>query len=106
MTIPFWEAHPDAPYATLLRLIETYCHPEAYNDVYDDLKEAVRLPGHSPDFDVFKDELRRALEHPDELPEGALYDSAKYSERSGEDFLAQLWRDLYPGEPLPSAEPH
>ncbi|HEY3684231.1 MAG TPA: alpha/beta fold hydrolase [Streptosporangiaceae bacterium] len=102
MTDRFWQDVPDAPFATLLRLIETYCHPEVYNEAIDDLKEAVELPGHSPVFDVFKDELCRALEHPGELPEGALRDAAQYSDRSDEDFLAQLWREIYPGEPLPT----
>jgi hypothetical protein len=105
MTDRFWEAHPGARYATLLRIIETYCHAEVYNDMFDDLKEAVRLAGHEPVFDVFKDELRRAIEHPGELPEGALDDSAQYPDPSDEEFLVRLWRDLYPHEAVPALRP-
>jgi len=98
----FWQYEPDAPFATLLRLVETYCHPEAYDEAYEDFQEAVALPSHDPVFDRFKEELREAIRDPAQVPEGALFRAAVYDDGSAERFLARLWRDLYPDEPLPS----
>ena len=56
----YWQDHPDAPFALLMEIVETYCHPE-----------------------------------------GALARATEYEDGSQEKFLARLWRDLYPDEPLP-----
>lgn len=103
MEYRFWAEDHDAPWATLLRIVETYCHPEAYDEAYEDLQAVVARPTHKPIFDRFKEELREAIRDPGQVPEGALSQAAQYSDGSPEKFLARLWRDLYPDEPLPTA---
>lgn len=99
----YWQHHPDAPFALLMRVVETYCHPEiATDDAYDELKQVVHMPERDPAFDRFKDELREAIRDPGQLPEGALARAAQYEDGSPEKFLARLWHDLYPNEPLPA----
>lgn len=101
MSDRFWQYEPEAPFATLLSIIETYCHPEAYDEAYDDFKEVVRLPDPGPVFTRFKDELRQAIRDPGRLPDGALFRAAVFADGSDEKFLTRLWRDLYPDEPVP-----
>lgn len=101
MTEPFWREHPDAPFATLLNVVDTYVHPEAYDAAYDDLVSRARDP--DPDDEeirVFKHELKRALADPSQLPKGALFKAASYDDGSDEAFLRRLWRDLYGDEPV------
>lgn len=102
MSDRFWQKNPDAPFALLLRVVETYCHPEAYDEAYDDLKQVVHMPERDPAFDRFKEQLIEAIHDPSRLPEGALFRAAQYDDGSAEKFLARLWRDLYPDEPLPA----
>jgi hypothetical protein len=51
---------------------------------------------------LFKDELRRVLTgdteglHPD-----AIFTAACYGDGTDEAFTRRLWRQLYPGEPVP-----
>ena len=97
----FWQHHPDAPFALLLRKVETYCHPEASDDAYDELKEFVHMPDHDPVFDRFKEQLTEAIRDPSQIPEDALFHAAQYSDGTDEKFLSRLWHDLYPDEPLP-----
>lgn len=99
----YWQNNPDAPFALLLEVVETYCHPEAYDEAYDDLKETVNLPERDPDFDRFKQQLAEAIRNPGQIPNDALYEAAQYDDGSDAKFLARLWRDLYPDESLPSA---
>ncbi|HEY3683907.1 MAG TPA: hypothetical protein VGL93_12740 [Streptosporangiaceae bacterium] len=99
----FWQHEPDAPFATMLSLIETYCHPEAYDEAYEDFQAAVALPAHDPIFDRFKNELRQAIQDPGSVPPGAIDRAAQYDDGSAAKFLARLWHDLYPDEPLPTA---
>ena len=101
MTGRFWQDDPDAPFATLLWMAEAHCHPEADDDAYDALKRLVRRQD-DPDVIRFKEELTAAIRDPGQVPEDALYDAAQFSDGSDEKFLARLWRDLYPGESLPS----
>jgi len=98
----YWQQDPDAPFATLLDLVETYCHPEAYDEAYDDFKVAVHLPERDPIFDRFKEQLAEAIRDPSQVPVDALLRAAVYPDGSAEKFLTRLWRDLYPGEPLPT----
>jgi hypothetical protein len=49
----------------------------------------------------FKDDLRRAIVDPSELPEWELYREVQFDDGSAEKFLRRLWRDLYPDEPVP-----
>lgn len=94
-TVRYWEDHPEAPYATLLSVIETYCHPEAWEGAYDQLKA---LAQHTDDTEmtIFKRELAETIRDPAVLPPGALRVAAEYEDGSATAFLARLWRDLYP----------
>lgn len=99
----FWQYHPDAPFALLLEIVETYCHPEiAADGAYEELKQFVRMPDRDPDFDRFKEQLAEAIREPGRVPEDALFRATVYEDGSDEKFLARLWRDLYPDEPLPT----
>jgi hypothetical protein len=101
LTIPkYWLDDPDAPFAALLRVVHTYCHPEAYDDAYDDLIEWATDPEVSDRFAAFKEQLREALRDPSRLPAGALSTAAQYDDGSDEKFLRRLWRDLY-GDEVP-----
>ena len=97
----YWQDDKDAPFAALMDVIETYCHPEAYDEAYDDFKEVVHMPEHDSIFDRFKEQLIEAIRTPEQLPKGALFRAAPYADGSPEKFLARLWHDLYPDEPLP-----
>ena len=101
MTERFWQDDPDAPFATLLWLVEANCHPEAWDEGYENLQ---RLVKRTDDADVirFRRELTEAIRDPSQIPGGALYRAAQYDDGSDAEFLARLWRDLYPGESLPS----
>lgn len=103
MTRRYWQYEPDAPFATLLGIIEAHCHPEAYDEAYEDLQKVVKRPDRGPVWYEFKDELREAIRDPNQIPAGALRTAAQYDDGSPEKFLARLWRDLYPDEPLPTA---
>jgi hypothetical protein len=97
----YWQRHPDGPFATLIRLAATYCHPEAYDEAYEDLVSRAR--SREPDDEemrVFKAELRRAIADPDQLPDDELFDAVEYDDGSDEKFLRRLWRDLYGDEPV------
>ena len=101
MSAFYWERHPDGPFATLIAVAATYCSPDAYDGAYDDLVRRARSP--EPDDDeirVFKDELRRGLASPAELPHDELSDAVEYDDGSDERFLRRLWRDLYGDEPV------
>lgn len=95
----FWHDDPDAPFAMLLSMVETYCHPEAPADAEEALKRLVKRTD-DPDVIRFKQELREALRDPSQLPEDALFSAAEYSDGSDEAFLRRLWRDLYGDEPV------
>ena len=101
MSIPFWQKDPDAPFATLLSVIAGSCHPEAWEDAYEDLQRIARDHPDTPRMIRFKDELRRVIRDPSLVSRADLSYAAVYSDGSAEKFLARLWRDLYPDEPLP-----
>lgn len=103
MPVPFWETDPDAPFATLLSVVAGCCHPEAWEDAYEDLQRIARDHADTDEMVRFKQELRQAIRDPSQVPDGALYRAAQYADGSDEKFLARLWRDLYPEEPLPRA---
>lgn len=103
MSIPFWQEDPDAPYATLLSVVAGACHPEAWDDAYAELRAIARERAGTPRMIRFKRELGAALRDPAVVPPGELFDAAQYSDGSEAAFLARLWRDLYPDEPLPTA---
>lgn len=92
----FWNREPDAPYATLLRVIERYLHPEHYADI-EMLRDAVTHT-ESDMMRVFKQELREVVRDPGVLPKGALAEAAEYEDGSERAFLDRLWRELYGDE--------
>lgn len=97
----YWRLDSDAPFAALLRIVDTYCHPEAGGE--ESYEELIDLARHTDEFEEmrrFKEELRRALLG-DRPPENALYVAAQFGDGSDEAFLRRLWHDLYPNEPLP-----
>ncbi|MEV5709983.1 hypothetical protein [Actinoallomurus sp. NPDC052274] len=101
MSETFWRKHPDSPFATLVRIAATYCHPEADEDVYDDLKLRARSDT-TEEMNAFKQQLRVAILHPQDVPQSELSHEVQYDDGSPEKFLRRLWRDLYPGEPVPA----
>lgn len=101
MTINYyWKRHPDARFSTLLRMVSTHCHPEAYDEAYEDLVELARDPNPPDEERVFKDELREAVADPGQLPRGALFTAAEYGYGGDDAFLRRLWHDLYGDEPV------
>lgn len=103
MTRSWWLQEPDTPFATLLSIVQGYCHPEAYDEAYEDLQKLVKSPTRGPVWYRFKEELIAAIRDPDQIPDGDLGKAAQYDDGSPEKFLARLWHDLYPDEPLPTA---
>lgn len=102
----YWFDDRAAPYSTLLRIVDTYCHPEVRHDNYESLIRRAQNPSaDDAEIRTFKDELTRLLEgdlahlHPQALTTATWYD-----EDSDEEFLQKLWQDLYPDEPVPSPE--
>jgi hypothetical protein len=100
MNKPFWRVHPEARFATLIRVSRNYCHPEAYEGAYESLKRLARRDD-KDEMRVFKAELGQALENPADIPADELYEAVQYDDGSDEAFLRRLWRDLYPDEPVP-----
>lgn len=101
MTAPFWQEHPDAPFATLLSVVSGTCHPEAWEDAYEDLQRIARDHPDTPKMIRFKEELRTAIREPSRAPHAELAEAAEYDDGSAEKFLARLWHDLYPDERAP-----
>lgn len=97
MVDAFWRRDRDAPYATLLAVIESHVHPEA--DQLPLLQQAARRDD-VPRMRVFKDELRQVMRDPGVLPDGALFLAAAYEDGSDRAFLDNLWRELYGDEPV------
>jgi hypothetical protein len=92
----YWARNPHGPFATLIGVAATYCHPEAYDGAYEDL--AARARSAAPDDEeihVFRAELREALADPGQLPDNELFKAVQFSDGSNEAFLRRLWRDLY-----------
>src|SRR5258708_5982195 len=96
----YWAQHPDDPFATLIAVAATYCHPEAYDHAYEDLIARAQSPRPGDDeIRVFKDELQAALADPGRLPGDELFKAVDYGDGSDERFLRRLWRDLYDNQP-------
>jgi hypothetical protein len=101
LTIPkYWLEDHDAPFAELLRVVQTQCHPETYDYAYEDLVEWAGDPEVEERLAPFKEQLRQALRDPSQVPAGALWTAACYDDGSDEKFLRRLWRDLY-GDEVP-----
>lgn len=100
----YWEDDDDGPYATLLRIVETYCHPSAWDGAYDQLRTRARdggRGGNGAEMRVFKRELAELIRDPLLLPSHLLGIAADYDDGSDLAFLHRLWRDLYGDEPMP-----
>lgn len=102
----YWLDDPDAPFATLLDLLETYLEPEGPD--YEGLQQLARDPASYNAEDTmrkFKEQLREALADTSQIPgEETLHSVAHFVEGNDERFLRRLWRDLYPGEPVPGGD--
>jgi hypothetical protein len=97
----YWAKNPEGPFATLIAVAATYCHPEAYDGAYQDLVD--RAHSAEPDDEeirTFKTELREALADPGRLPGDELFKAVDYGDGSDERFLRRLWDDLYGDEPI------
>jgi hypothetical protein len=97
----YWRNNPDAPFSVLLDTVEAHCHPETYDEAYDDLISRARNPEGDVAIQRFKEQLSAALTDVHAVPEDALFNAAQYDDGSDEAFLRRLWRDLYPDEPVP-----
>ncbi len=95
----YWNRHPDGPFATLVRIAASYLHPET--DEPESLKRRAQRDD-DQEMQVFKAELREAIQHPDQVPRAELSKNVQYEDGSTEAFLRRLWTDLYGDEPLPT----
>jgi hypothetical protein len=95
----YWERHPDGPFATLINIATSYCHPETDDDAYDALKRRAKRDN-DQEMVVFRAELREAIQDPSRLPGNELSRNVQYDDGSPEAFLRRLWRDLYGDEPV------
>jgi len=100
----YWLKDKNVPFATLLNVLEAHYHPEIRNDNYEGLVRWARKAG--PDdvrMATFKNELTAVLQgHREGLPPGAVDLAAEYDEwDTDEEFLAWLWHELFPDEPVP-----
>lgn len=95
----YWKRHPDGPFTTLIAVATTYLHPEA--DELELLQERAKDNDDDSEMRVFKDELRQAITHPDQVPRYELSSHVQYDDGSPGKFLRRLWRDLYGDEPVP-----
>jgi hypothetical protein len=93
----YWERHPDGPFATLIRVGNTYLDPENYDD---DSLRALAKREDDEEMRVFKSELRDALKDPGRLPGDELSRHVQHENGSPEAFLRWLWHDLYGDEPF------
>jgi len=100
----YWARKPQPPFATLIAMAATYCHPEAYDGAYQDLIDRARStePG-DEEIRIFKHEMREALADPGRLPDDELFKAVDYGDGSDQAFLCRLWHDLYGAEPLAGA---
>lgn len=92
----------EARFETLLRVAETYCHPEAWEGAYGQLQSLARDRPDDPEMVRLKADLRALLSDPAQVPRAELSKAAEYDDGSAEKFLARLWHDLYPNEPPPA----
>ncbi|PRX97272.1 hypothetical protein [Allonocardiopsis opalescens] len=109
-TLDYWRDDPDAPFAELLAVLETFYHPELNEangpEALSRLVHRVESEGFTSahhDVPRFLAELRTALSDPGRLPDGQLCKATYYDEEPDDAaFLERVWRDIYPGRPLPS----
>ena len=99
MNQAYWARNPQGPFATLIGVAATYCHPEAYDGAYEALIMRARSAApEDEEIRVFREELREALADPSQLPDDELSKAVQYDDGSTQAFLRRLWRDLYGDE--------
>ena len=73
MNEAYWAKNPHGPFATLIAVAATYCNPGAHDGAYADLISRPRAPDPGDkEIRAFTAELRQALAHPGQLPDGGL----------------------------------
>ncbi|MFG1907163.1 hypothetical protein [Kribbella sp. NPDC048928] len=99
----YWLEDKSLPFATFLAVIQTHYHPEVRNDNFEELVEMARAGRGGDRMVIFKDELSRLVRGDREgLRPGAIDTATAYDDwKTDDEFLAWLWKELYPGEPLP-----
>ncbi|WP_427896294.1 hypothetical protein ACQHIV_20405 [Kribbella sp. GL6] len=103
----YWLTDPTVPFATFLGVLDTYYNPEIRNDQFEKLvRRAQRDRPDDVEMAAFKTEFVRLLQGDREgLRPGAIDTAAEYDDFDTDDeFLAWLWHELYPNEPLPTPE--
>ena len=94
MNQAYWARNPQGPFATLIAVAATYCHPEAYDGAYADLMHAPGRRRLRTSKSVCSGrELGEALADPSRLPDNELSKAVEYDDGSSEAFLRRLWRD-------------
>ncbi|TDD51873.1 hypothetical protein E1263_29710 [Kribbella antibiotica] len=103
MARSYWLEDDSVPFATFLGVIQTYYHPEARNDNFDELVEWARAGRGGEEMATFKEELSRLVQGDREgLRPGAIEAATEYDDwNTDEGFLNWLWQELYPDEPVP-----
>lgn len=102
----YWLKDKSVPFATLLNVLQKYYHPEVRDDGFEDLVRIAKRSGaDDAEMATFKDELVKLLEGNREgLHSQALGLAAEYDQGSDDEFLAWLWHELYPDEPIPTPQ--
>ncbi|MEV8377560.1 hypothetical protein AB0P21_32785 [Kribbella sp. NPDC056861] len=100
----YWLKDKTAPFAVFLNFLEKYYHPEIRYDNFEALIRRAKADREDDaDLAVFKQEFVRLIKGDREgLHPLALSTAAEYDERNDDEFLATLWRQLYPGAVPPS----
>ncbi|GAB3768408.1 hypothetical protein [Microlunatus parietis] len=98
---PWVNGNPDEiEYGWLYRILENYLNPEI-ND-FEELQGFVQSG--DPLSNVFKRQLRDAMEGFNDGIEENIGSITAFDDGSGMLYLRRLWRDLYPGEPVPGGD--
>jgi hypothetical protein len=100
----YWLDDKSAPFATFLTCLQSYYHPEVRNDNFAVFAEyARRNPPGDAVMVTFKQELVRLLQGDREgLHPAAIGVASEYDDFDTDDeFLAWLWQELYPEDPVP-----
>jgi hypothetical protein len=103
----YWLKDKEAPFATLLSVLSSYYHPEIRHENYEKLiRRALRDPEDDAKMATFKKELTKILRgHREGLPADAIALAAADDDwDTDEEFLAWLWHELSPNEPVPTPE--
>lgn len=99
----YWLEDESVPFATFLRVVQTYYHPEVRHDNFAELVEMARQGGGGETMTVFKRELAQLVAGDREgLRPNAIGVASGYDDWATDDeFLGWLWGELYPGEGVP-----